>query len=303
MEIKTPPQTHGPRIVKIKRDKTVKSDVVIRWPKNESRLNGILKSGRCPSDKVPQNAKKNALVVLVDSNGKVLIRFKLQRIVLDQKIIGANGKPYKKGCELIAKKGSARRPAGNDPQQLTPIAYPDGAIAYFDASTNNSVWYGGAPKPSATTKGPPPSATRSVHVHLVPYHADNTGKVLNQPEAALIAQYREWLGGPDKRFMQGKLKRVLLSIDLFVRGPNLLIEAKSFIDRDTLRMALGQLHDYRHFMKRRPRLAVLVPTRPTPSVLRFLSANRVTCIWSTRAGSFRDSAKGRYSQKLRRLPA
>lgn len=55
-----------------------------------------------------------------------------------------------------------------------------------------------------------------------------------------------------------------LRADLFVANPRVLIEAKSSAARESLRLALGQLLDYRRWIDPPPRLAVLIPS-PAPS--------------------------------------
>ena len=159
------------------------------------------------------------------------------------------------------------------------------------------MWYGGE---ASKTSAAPQSDSRRRLLHLAPLHLDTTGRTLTQPEAELIERYVAWLGGTDDRFLGGKLDRENLYIDLFVRGPNLLIEAKSHADRDSVRMAVGQLRDYRHFLERRCKMAVLLPQKPNPSVLRYLERERIACIWETPTRRFGDSVAGKGSSVLRR---
>ncbi|RJR32319.1 MAG: hypothetical protein C4576_30665 [Desulfobacteraceae bacterium] len=228
-----------------------------------------------------------------------MVLFRLKRIDWPKSVVGANGKRYRRGCELIAEPGSIRRPSGRDHARLSAAKYI-GAILYFDNATGQRVWYGGVPPEPKNSVGIGAS-DRRLFVSLKPYRADNTGRELAKPEAELIDNFVSWLGGAPERYMRGRLNRVSLCVDLFIRSANLLIEAKSHTDRDSIRYAVGQLYDYRSFFARPPRLAVLLPERPTPSILRFLRGRRIHCIWETGAGLFGDSAGGAMTRALRRV--
>ena len=61
-----------------------------------------------------------------------------------------------------------------------------------------------------------------------------------------------------------------LKCDLFVEAEQLLIEAKADSSRESIRMAIGQLMDYRRFHGDGVRLAVLVPEQPSDDLLALL---------------------------------
>lgn len=284
------------------RDRSALSDVVITWPRGSRRIARILQTGRCPSHARPLLARKRATVALVDPTGVVMALFQLKRIDRPRPVVGASGKRYENGCELVAEPGTMRRPRAGDHQILSPAKHI-GAIRYFDDRTGERVWYGGDP-PSKLQ--PPTDGTRSVrrrYVRLIPYRADTSGTELARPEADLVERYVQWLGGSPQRFACGRLQRVALFIDLFVRSANLLVEAKANIDRDTIRHAVGQLYDYRRYFRRPPRLSLLLPGRPSSSIQEFLSSRRIHCIWETETGRFGDSVEGQITRALRRPPA
>jgi hypothetical protein len=83
----------------------------------------------------------------------------------------------------------------------------------------------------------------------------------------------------------------VIRADLFVKDFDCLVEAKATDARHAIRMAVGQLYDYRRFETTVCRLAVLVPRRPVPDLLRFLSGLDIACIWP-HAGGFRDTVGG-----------
>jgi hypothetical protein len=75
---------------------------------------------------------------------------------------------------------------------------------------------------------------------------------------------------------------------------NVLIEAKSTYRRESMRMAIGQLLDYRRYEETEPELAVLLPSLPIRDIRDLLASLDIALIWPHGSG-FRDSAKGRYT--------
>jgi hypothetical protein len=59
--------------------------------------------------------------------------------------------------------------------------------------------------------------------------------------------------------------------DLFVKDLGLLIEAKGTTNRMSIRMAIGQLTDYRRFVEPTVRCAVLLPSQPRDDLAKLLS--------------------------------
>ena len=60
--------------------------------------------------------------------------------------------------------------------------------------------------------------------------------------------------------------------DLYVKELSLLIEAKGSVDRQSIRMAIGQLIDYRRFIRGKKRCAVLLPSRPRKDLVKLIEA-------------------------------
>jgi hypothetical protein len=67
--------------------------------------------------------------------------------------------------------------------------------------------------------------------------------------------------------------------DVYDKTAGVLIEAKGTVAREALRMAIGQLVDYRRFAPSETRLAVLVPEKPRPDLLALLGSANVHAIW------------------------
>ena len=71
----------------------------------------------------------------------------------------------------------------------------------------------------------------------------------------------------------------VLSCDLFDETANVLYEAKSNTSRESVRMAVGQLFDYRRFDPAGVDLAVLLPRRPPADLEAYLKACGVGLVW------------------------
>lgn len=94
-------------------------------------------------------------------------------------------------------------------------------------------------------------------------------------EAKLVTQFCEHLkeSGLDPKRLRikpiGELKP--LFCDIYVESVGLIVEAKGTVDRNSVRMALGQLLDYSRFVSARRR-ALLLPSRPRPDLIALISS-------------------------------
>ena len=84
-----------------------------------------------------------------------------------------------------------------------------------------------------------------------------------------------------------------LFTDLFDLTTGLLVEAKGTVERNAIRMAIGQLADYRRFLgDGQPRnVAVLVPREPRADLCDLLATQKIDVIYPTDFG-FDDSTGG-----------
>lgn len=116
-----------------------------------------------------------------------------------------------------------------------------------------------------------------------------------QREGRLVSAYMRWLIGQGRFAGEKKLQN--LTCDLWEDQRRLLIEAKASISRENIRMACGQLFDYRyHFRSARPRkMAILLPKRPPDSRVEWLRKLGVGVIWQS-GRIFRDNAGGRFTR-------
>ncbi|MFD3541821.1 hypothetical protein ACFWUQ_20310 [Streptomyces sp. NPDC058662] len=78
----------------------------------------------------------------------------------------------------------------------------------------------------------------------------------------------------------------VLTPDVYDETDHVLYEAKGQTTRDNVRMAIGQLADYRRHIKNmeRLRVAVLLPSAPTADVRDLLAAQRIALVFQTEGG-------------------
>jgi hypothetical protein len=82
-----------------------------------------------------------------------------------------------------------------------------------------------------------------------------------------------------------------LFCDLRDSTANTLVEAKGSVTRQAIRMAIGQLADYRRFTDPKARPAVLLPEPPRRDLLALLEAEGIAAIWPSDDG-FQDTDSG-----------
>jgi hypothetical protein len=102
-------------------------------------------------------------------------------------------------------------------------------------------------------------------------------------ERALVLAFRDHLLGQGHELAHLKIvppgEAKPLFADLLDRSTNTLFEAKGTVGRDALRTAVGQLLDYRRFLKPTPRLAVLLPAAPRYDLRAYLESAGVDVVW------------------------
>jgi hypothetical protein len=82
-----------------------------------------------------------------------------------------------------------------------------------------------------------------------------------------------------------------LFCDLWDSTAKTLVEAKGSVSRLAIRMAIGQLADYRRFADPEAKVAVLVPEAPRPDLLALLESAQIGAIWPAN-GEFVDAQAG-----------
>jgi hypothetical protein len=82
-----------------------------------------------------------------------------------------------------------------------------------------------------------------------------------------------------------------LFCDLFDKTTNTLYEAKGTVTRPAMRMAIGQLADYRRFVTPEPELVVLMPEAPRADLSKLAESQGITVLWPGDQGVFAGDGK------------
>jgi len=110
-------------------------------------------------------------------------------------------------------------------------------------------------------------------------------------EDQLVNAYKAWIERRGDSL--DRLKCGSLTCDVFEKKRNNLIEAKCFVSREHIRMAVGQLLDYSNLFRSRvqePNLAILLPDRPQRDIEDWLKNElKISVIWR-KNGEFEDNA-------------
>lgn len=111
-------------------------------------------------------------------------------------------------------------------------------------------------------------------------------RLRKQTENQLLLRYQRFLGRPlaikSARLESGER----LVSDAYDRQANLLLEAKASSCREDVRMAIGQLLDYRRHLSPNARLAVLLPDMPSHDLIDLLKELAIECLIEKRKGHF-----------------
>jgi hypothetical protein len=82
-----------------------------------------------------------------------------------------------------------------------------------------------------------------------------------------------------------------LACDVFDVTNNVLIEAKSSTDGNSIRLAVGQLYNYRRFHDPEPALRIVLPGSPGPDLAAYLARARVELVYPRGSGFTLDAAR------------
>lgn len=138
------------------------------------------------------------------------------------------------------------------------------------------------------------------HVSQVPLESVNTefahrngqdAAQVERRESQLVGRLCEFLEAQGCELTRWRLRpegeRFALFTDPFwVQGPE-LFEVKSTTSRESVRMAIGQLFDYRRFIGiENLKLTVVLPSRPIADLVRLLDSVGVGCVYEGESGAF-----------------
>lgn len=174
-----------------------------------------------------------------------------------------------------------RRPAQGSNFEITHAQWQR-IESYFAATTGNAK--------SSATLVPIKETARSAQTAIVPASEIREMKLR---ERRLVQSYQRYLRGRGSSARPYRIRLsdgISITCDLYDEKRGNLIEAKGLIDRPSLRMAIGELADYARFIPRRPRLAVLVPARPSADLEQLLRSQGVHTIWQSEPAKFADNS-------------
>lgn len=113
-----------------------------------------------------------------------------------------------------------------------------------------------------------------------PYEAD-------RKEAELVRQFADYVRTMGLHIVRRRIFPINeakpIFTDIFIPDKNLLIEAKGTVERGSVRMAIGQLADYRRFFIDAS-CAILVPSKPREDLLNLCDSQSVSVFWPTVIG-------------------
>lgn len=113
--------------------------------------------------------------------------------------------------------------------------------------------------------------------------------VAKRTESALVEQFDAWHDGPALTRWAIRIpgERTLLLTDPYDEQAHVLYEAKAAATRSNIRLAIGQLADYRrHIPDPDLRCAILLPERPTPDLCALIATSNLTLTYPDADGVF-----------------
>ena len=175
---------------------------------------------------------------------------------------------------------------------------PEEFRAAFEGSRPDVVTQ--APPPAPPPGEPPPIAAEvEVEAHNTESFevSGQTTHTAVRREQPLVLAYRARMEERGSTIVRLKFRPpntpAHLFNDIYDKTRNHLIEGKADASRPSVRMAIGQLMDYRRFVDD-ARLAVLTERRPQRDLEDLLTRLGIACIWRTEDGGFVDNADGAF---------
>lgn len=182
--------------------------------------------------------------------------------------------------------------------------YPTDAPETEDGPIRKVIVFRLRPKTIAPKKGKSKIALpKGPEVEIVPVEEQWTEKAFVEPgrkpyeaerrEQKLVLAYQAHLETQGHTVGRLKLRppgeAKPLFTDLYDETEDRMIEAKGSVTREAIRMAIGQLLDYRRLAEGEPGMALLVPEEPRANLRTLLASLQIDVIWPSNGG-FEDTA-------------
>lgn len=282
---------------------TQRYELVIRWSSKAGDIEKLMAMSNVPLARTPRQINLHDATVWVAAGKEIVAQFRARGWTASDKMRLLDG-TMAKGVgpgRLQIEPGTAhllRRP-------LSMAAIPGGSTNPFGYK-NGFRYLLPAPRrfttitktPNASTQVSLPVTTKQSWLQVANDQAPHTIEGLKHAtEADLVLAYSEHRkavsGNPLIRHRLDVSGTVLFS-DAFDTGKNILIEAKGNSSRPAVRMAVGQLLDYRRAIgPKEPNLAILLPQMPSDDLLDLATSVGIATIWRRPDGTFWDSDNGR----------
>lgn len=131
-------------------------------------------------------------------------------------------------------------------------------------------------------------AVEAQHVEKFRLSSPAQNAVASRSEQGLVLAYAEHLEAQGHTVSRGKYRpdgsESVLASDLVDETDRVLYEAKGDVRRSSVRMAIGQLLDYRRFEPTATSLAVLLPREPAPDLIDLITTVPASVVWRTADG-------------------
>jgi hypothetical protein len=155
-----------------------------------------------------------------------------------------------------------------------------------------------APDPPESPAAPPPTASEvGVEAHNTESYevSGQERREAIRREQPLVLAYKQWMEAQGCHMVRFRIRPpgspAHLFNDIYNKTRDHLVEAKADASRPAIRMAIGQLMDYKRFASPTAKLAVLVEDRPRADLEDLLSTLQIACVWRS-ADAFIDNAGG-----------
>lgn len=133
-----------------------------------------------------------------------------------------------------------------------------------------------------------PVSIEAHHTHIFEFQRNAGAGQGFRHEQALVHAYNEHLKSMGHETIRHSYPRAgtgsPLFCDLVDETAKVLYEAKSNTRRESIRMALGQLYDYRRFEPKTMAMAVLLPRKPGDDLIKYLASAQIGVVWQTHEG-------------------
>ena len=143
----------------------------------------------------------------------------------------------------------------------------------------------------------PPERTKAQLIEVESTAAQNfeqkptQGVTAQRTESQLVKRFSEHLKNTGHEVKRWKLlpseSLIPLFTDPFDVNENELFEAKGSSNRNNIRLAIGQLLDYKRLMQTPPsKLTILLPNEPSNDLKMLIKSTGMGCVWETKPGFY-----------------